>query len=345
MELNDLVAAEARFDWSAYVDAHGALRAVRGRRDEYLMHCPDCNKNKLAVNVMRRAWRCFVCNDGGREAASLIAKIQQIRWHEALIEVLTGQQAAIGRIDQLSAVVTEEKPRQWIPKEVLWPEGFEAIGVQSRTGMQGIAYCMKRGIPDYVAQAMRLGVCTSGRFRNRLVFPVFDGAGRLVFYQGRAMWEPRAYERHIKTLSLRVELDKDDCPITAGASDCLLNLEYISTQEDSVDRVLVVEGPIDCAHAWPDAVATFGKRISGKQIELLVRAGIKELDLCYDADAAEDMLRQAPALADLFLVRVVQLPTGTDPGDLTKDEIEYHRGNAIEWGTGERVRRVLNIIR
>jgi DNA primase len=180
---------------------------------------------------------------------------------------------------------------------------------------------------------MRLGVCVSGRFQGRVIFPVFDHADRLIFYQGRATWKEHPRERrHIKTLSPRLD---EGC---AGPGDCLLNLSYV--QQTGLRRVLVVEGPIDCAHAWPDAVATFGKKISARQIELLVRAGIREIDLCWDADAVAEMQELAPGLADVFSVRVVQLPPGTDPGDLTKEEIEQYRAQAATWGTGERLMRL-----
>jgi hypothetical protein len=341
--------AESRFDWEAYVAEHGAMRALRGSRDEYLLTCPECGKPKLAVNVRRRAWRCFTCNDAGRDAASLVSKLEQLLWKDAIAVVLSGHHRPIGPIDRVDHKLGGEspRPRSWIPRARPWPEGFEPVGNHSAVGQAGLSYCHERGIPEYVAQAMALGVCGRGRFRNRLVFPVLDSAGRLVFYQGRAMWQPRAYERHIKTLSPRLDADGE----LAGAGDVLLNLSFVS--REGVDSVLVTEGPVDCAHAWPDAVATFGKHLSDRQIELLMRSGIKSLDLCYDQDplklapdgrplpgGADAMGKLAPLLNDLFKVRVVRLPAGKDPGDLTKDEIEQCRSQAAEWGTGERLNKV-----
>jgi DNA primase len=198
---------------------------------------------------------------------------------------------------------------------------------------RALAYCAERGIPEYVIEEMRLGVCVEGRFANRLIFPVFDSGGRLIFYQGRAMWKPAAGAKHIKTLSPRVEHDGQ-----AGAGDVLLNLDFLKAAGALPRRVAVVEGPIDCAHAWPDAVASFGKHLSSGQIEQLVKAGVREIDLCWDADAIRDALRVSASLADLFAVRVVEFPDGKDPGDLSKAEIEYHRGRAVR--VGNRLERV-----
>jgi DNA primase len=341
--------AEARFDWEAYVAERGGMRALRGRRDEYLLTCPECSKPKLAVNVRRRAWRCFTCDDAGRDAASLVAKIEQLMWKDAIAVVLTGHHKPIGSIDKVESRLEQgaERPRSWVPRARPWPDSFEPVGNHSAAGRAGLAYCHERGIPEYVAQAMVLGVCSRGRFRNRLVFPVFDNAGRLVFYQGRAMWKPKAYERHIKTLSPRLDDDGE----LAGAGDVLLNLSYLV--REGIDSALVTEGPIDCAHGWPDVVASWGKHLSDRQIELLMRAGIKNLDLCYDQDpvkcapdgrilpgGSDAMGKLAPLLGDLFTVRVVRLPAGKDPGNLSKDEIERYRAQATSWGTGERLNKV-----
>lgn len=331
--------AEARFDWSAYVDEHGAIDPIGtpGAEHERLLMCPDCQKLKLAVNVKRRKWRCFVCAVGGTDAASLIVKVEGVWWQTAIARVLTGAQMAIGPIDKIkeTAVLVNDDVRAptWVPAPIAWPPGCELIAMgQSELCQRGRAYCESRGIPAYVIAEAHLAACDRGKYQGRLIFPVFDSTGRLIFFQARAMWAPRPNERHIKILSpSRTEA-------TAGPADCLLGLEYLVSR--AIKRALVVEGPVDYAHAWPDAVATFGKRISTRQMELLVRAGVHELDLCYDHDAIADMVKVAPILASLFRLRIVRLPEGKDPGELTKAQIEQYRAEAMEWGVGERLMRL-----
>lgn len=330
--------AEARFDWAQYADRIGAVRAVRGRSDEYVIDCPDCQKPKLAINVSRRAWRCFTCGDGGRDATSLIAKAEQIPWHRALIEVLGGNKTPVGSIDRLCDFVKPSAAKPWIPKPIPWPESFSAFNPSYSVSNSVFAYLERRRIPIVVAERMGLGSCTVGRFRNRLIFPVFDSGGRLIFYQGRAMWDPRPGDRYIKTLSIRSMVDETGNQITAGSSDCLLNLRHVI--DNNLTRIAVTEGPIDCAHAWPDAVCTFGKQISGKQVELLVRAGVSEIDLCYDADAIAAMEKIAPLLSDLFVVRIIRFPDGTDPGDWSKEKIDQLRSVAPIWGEGYRLSQI-----
>lgn len=334
--------AEARFDWRAYVVAAGGVRTMTGK-PEYQLSCPDCRKLKISVNTERRAWRCFTCGVGGFDAASLIAKIEGLSFGDALTSVMAGHQRAIGRIDQVRAHIggPPERPPVTVPSERSWPVGFMSLsgfapGVQPTARdyawwTRGWGYCSYRNIPTPTVQAMRIGLCRKGRFRNRLIFPTFDSGGRLVFYQGRAMWTPNVLRsRHIKTLSPKKEEG------FAGASDVLLNLEWLERRQ-AAHRVLVVEGPVDCAHAWPDAVCSFGKHLSDQQVSLLVRAGTREIDLGFDPEEMTLSEQQAAVLADVFTVRVVRWPAGKDPGDLTKTEIEQYRAQARPWGSGARL--------
>jgi len=328
--------ADQRFDLAAYVKQQGGVPGVHGRSTEFVLRCPDCDRDKLAVNIKKRAWRCFHCGDAGRDAISLLVKAERMMWRDALVAILSGSQTAIGRIDQLESFVAEKtgRPPGWVPSAVAWPDTFEPLSPHTRGGQQGIWYCHKRGITPVAWEGMRLGVCTAGRQTHRLVFPARDHADRLLFYQGRAMWDPQPGSHYIKTLGRKiVEPERE-----AGSGDTLLNLDVV--RKFSCQRVLVVEGPVDCAHAYPDAVAIWGKKISGYQVELLMRAGVREIDLGLDGEAIADMQAQAPLLADLFRVRIVRWPPGKDPGDLTKAEIEHYRAQAVQWGTGERLDRV-----
>jgi len=346
--------AEARFDWGEYVRNKGGMRSLRGRADEYLLACPDCHKPKLAVNIARRKWRCFVCSDGGQDAASLIAKVDQLRFGDALLQVMTGYRGAVGRIDVIEQSLDPQDDRRlgWIPKPISWPEGFVWLAPFDRPngGMvhrRAVQYAIGREWPEYAADAMRLGVCERGRFRGRIIFPAFDSGDRLIFFQGRATWTPDPRERHVKTLSPR----RDDPENQAGPADCLLNLHTVMSQ--GFDSVALIEGPTDCIKAWPDAVASFGKTISARQMELLIRAGVRRVDICWDNDVIppeqrargvisgyEAALKVAPTMTDLFDVRVVCLPLGKDPGELTKEQLEGYRAHAQRWGHGDRLSHI-----
>jgi hypothetical protein len=249
---------------------------------------------------------------------------------------MKGVRSPIGDLKKLSGELKDflrevDPPKVYNP--VSWPEGSISLGAEVNDPqiMRGRGYCKIRGISPEIIREMRLAICTKGPFRNRIIFPVFDSGGRLIFFQGRAMWAPRDNSSHfIKTLSSKKREG------SAGAGDCLLNLQYLISKGET-ERVLLVEGPVDCAHAWPDAVCTWGKKISERQISMLIQAGVKEVDLCWDSDAVPQMERYAPELAGIFKVRIVRLPFGCDPGILSKEEIENARRDAGIWGSGDQL--------
>jgi DNA primase len=270
---------------------------------------------------------------------------------------MSGFRGSVPRIDVLEQTlkVKDERRLGWIPKPIMWPSGFvwlSPFGRQAGNAHQrAVKYALSRGWSDREAVTMNLGVCEHGRFRNRIIFPVLDSGGRLIFFQGRATWTPKdPNAKHVKTLSPRHVSDEE-----AGPADCLLNLETV--EREGFDHVLVVEGPTDGIKALPDAVGTFGKKISPRQMELLIRSGVKKLDLCWDNDTIEPEKRErgvisgyeaalkiAPVLADMFEVRVVCLPPDVDPGVLTKPQIEMYRADARKWGHGDRLARIPDVL-
>ena len=121
--MNPYQIAESRFDWKRFMGELGAVRALKSRPDEFLLMCPDCRKEKLAVNIYRKAWRCFSCGDGGRGAISLIAKAEQLFWAEAMQRVLGAESTPIGDLGSLKGSLEERsrRPPRWIPASRDWP--------------------------------------------------------------------------------------------------------------------------------------------------------------------------------------------------------------------------------
>jgi DNA primase len=165
-------------------------------------------------------------------------------------------------------------------------------------------------------KAFGLFYCDGGRYANRLVFPVFE-AGQFVYYQARAMWKPRDGERYVKVLNPPKQEG------AAVSSEVLMNLD----QAVQYPRVCITEGPVDCVRAGVDAVCSFGKRLTYAQIARLLRAGVRAIDLLWDADARKEMMAIAPVLGALFDLRLVWLPAG-DPAEYTREQLQVMRQQA-----------------
>jgi len=315
-----------RFDVAAYLEKYSARRL---QSDELLIRCPACGKDKLTVNTQRRTWHCWVCEEfqidyqtGRRRAVrgaggllGLVAMLEGIGREQAADLVrsqtgLLGEAAWMRDGDSLPCKDGYNLPALPI---ILPPPGAAPI-------CGTLPYLQKRGILEEDVRAFGIFWCASGRYANRVVFPVYEGS-RMVYYQARAMWEPLPGERFQKALNP---------PAVAGmatAGEVLMNLDVAR----NFPRVAIVEGPVDCIHAGPSAVATFGKKISLFQMLKLRQAGVRAVDLMWDGPSATEpegawpeMVATAPKLAGLFDVRVVRLPRG-DPGEYSRNELEALR--------------------
>lgn len=313
-----------RFDLLGYVQEHGGNQA---QAHEYILTCPTCGKEKLVVNLTRKAWHCWVCQKfetiqtvaGPRRrpiagAGGLLDLIQLMDRCDRKRAVQLVLAAGITAKDLSKLTMSEFMQLDLGTSGPLIPV---APPPNWRPITAPLPYMEQRGIT--MEDARRLGMfwVGEGRYGNRLVFPVWDQA-KLVYWQARAMWEPRPGESFVKALN------PPRTPGAAVSSEVLMGLHHAAGHS----RVCVTEGPVDAIHAGPDAVCSFGKTLNPMQIHRLWHAGVRALDLMYDADARADMEGLAPLLASLFDLRLVYLPHG-DPGAWPREELTRLRNYAV----------------
>ena len=300
------------------------LAGPRRGGDEIRASCPRCAKDeKLWINVRKRAWVCYYCVGADERARGGVVAL--VMWVLGLGEVdacrwiMQRAQPGHRRLDHLESALSEAggaarvivRPLPEMPlPEKFWPAPMHP-------------YAVSRGIPMLVAAANRLGACVGGKYHARLILPCVSD-GRVVYWQARAMWKLRHDDRKVLNPEnsdcgcRRVDGTPDprcaECSGTgcrfASASEVLFGFDSARRYR----RVAVAEGPISAMRIGPDAVATLGKKISVVQALRLAYAGVREVDLMWDADAIREVLRAAPWLSALFLVRTVVLPWG-DPAD------------------------------
>jgi DNA primase len=145
------------------------------------------------------------------------------------------------------------------------------------------------------------------RFRNRLMFPIYDSQARVVAFGGRVIGpgEPKY-------------LNSAESPVfVKGGTLYGLNWAKHAMRRD--DRALLVEGYFDCirlvAAGVESTVAPLGTALTEPQAEL-IRKYTKTVFLLYDSDKAG--LKATFRAGDVLLrqgmkVHVVTLPEGEDP--------------------------------
>jgi hypothetical protein len=331
----ELMSAIDAFDIEGYLTDKG-FHALK--TDEWVGDCPHCGKtDKCAVNTEKKTFHCWVCQQyedqwddhagymrrrpasGAGGLLKLIEWLEGIDANEAIQMVLDANgihlEEALPELDLKALAAAANSGR---PAVIAAPEGARPI-------LSPLPYMLKRGITMEDVRTFGLFWCAEGRYRNRLVFPVWED-GFLVYWQARAMYEQSESQgRFIKALN------PARSPGAAVSSDVLMNLDTAC----SYHRVAIVEGPMDVVRAGPSAVCTFGKQIHPRQIRRLVEKGVRAVDLMWDGPtpsepdgAHPEMMQVAPTLAAHFDLRLVFLPQG-DPGDWDRASLDAFRASAL----------------
>ena len=232
------LAVEA-FDLRDYVIGKGGEAT---QKDQMVLTCPTCGKKKLAVHLERKAWHCWTCERYGfydqqsrkrqivQGAGGLLDLVQFLEgWPrekaaEYLIETTGVKSAGISSLPFSLGRAEQSREPMMNPPEISLPEFARAIDGD-------LPYMVKRKISMEDVRAFGIFHCVAGRYAGRMIFPVFE-EGKLVYFQGRAMWaeQDRPGERYTKALNPpRMEG-------SAVSSDVLFNLDVART----LDRKSVV---------------------------------------------------------------------------------------------------------
>ncbi|MBX9660412.1 MAG: toprim domain-containing protein [Nitrospiraceae bacterium] len=176
-------------------------------------------------------------------------------------------------------------------------------------------YVRQRGVDEAVARHFGIGYFPGrGQMNGRVVIPIHNEKGELVAYAGR---------------SIDGSEPKYRLPAGFVKTAVLFNLhrvlEHAKETGQGSDVVIVVEGFFDCLNVHraglPHVVALMGSSLSDAQETLL--AQFNRVILLFDGDDAgrAAALAIVPRLMARTFVKVITLPDGTQPDQLSSDEI------------------------
>lgn len=157
-------------------------------------------------------------------------------------------------------------------------------------------------------------------FRDRIMFPIFDSAGKVVAYSGRILSNDSQAPKYVN--SPETEL--------FSKSDILYGYDKAKQGIRSMDFSLIVEGQFDVVMAhqagYSNTVAVSGTALTEHHVMLLQRLSNRCV-LALDSDRAG--IAAVKRAADVMLARgmdikVAHMPDGEDPADMIqKDQVEF----------------------
>jgi len=325
------------------VDLVGTYLSLRRAGKGMVGLCPwhEDSRPSFHVNPERQTFRCWVCNIGG-DVFSFLMKMERLEFREALEQL--AQRAGIDLPRGRAGLPSDEKTA--IHAALAWAAeryryclntGPEARAARDYLAGRGLApatidtFGLGFAPPSWdwlLKQAAAAGIATpilvkaglaverqdrSGhydRFRDRVMFPIFDVFSRCVAFGGRVL--PGAPPDSAKYIN------SPETPLFSKSS-MLYGLDSARDAMSRSRRAVVVEGYTDCLAARQsgidDVVAVLGTALGEKHAKLLRRYADR-IVLVLDGDDAGR--RRADEILDVLLaepidVRIARLPSGVDP--------------------------------
>ena len=235
---------------------------------------------------------------------------------------------------------------KWFEAELRRPPGADARAYLERRGLPssewerfriGLAPASRTGLKDYLiakgampGELVEAGLLIApedggapyDRFRDRIIFPISDGRGRIVSFGGRAL-DPNAKAKYLNGPDT-VLFDKGRTLYGLFEARKILHSAPAAEQGDLV----VVEGYMDviaCHRAGIAAAAPMGTALTEGQMELLWRLH-PEPTLCFDGDAAgrraagRAIDRALPVLKAGRSFKFALVTGGKDPDDVLREK-------------------------
>ena len=322
---------------SGYVKLQRAGTVMKARCPFHAEKTPS-----FVVSPDRGTYHCFGCGVGG-DIFSFVQESEGLDFKGAL-KVLA-ERAGVQLVYEKSEN-RDDRERLFALLETA------ALYYVSKLDIDAKNYLKERGVSEETIQSFRLGWAGNGwsdgadylrtkgytehdiieaglarknergglldKFRNRIMFPIADAAGRIIGFSGRT-FGPNASPEAPKYLN------SPETPLF-HKSKVLYGFDKAKQAIRRHDCAVLVEGQMDllASHqaGWGNAVAVSGTAFTPEHAVLLKRMS-DNLVLALDADEAgiKAAGRAArSALSHGLNVKVATLPTGLDPADLIQKE-------------------------
>lgn len=316
----------------------------------YFGLCPFHGENtpSFSVSPDKQIYHCFGCGAGGN-AFSFLMDLEGYSFQEAAVKLAEKGNVTL-EIEASSASTNKSiSPdiRQMMDAHELLRKFYHHLLVNTKDGQHALEYMLDRGFTMESIEKFQIGYSLNSwdfvykfltkrnfpveviekagliirrerdgnffdRFRDRIMFPIFDRNGNTIAFSGRALGDDEP--KYLNS------------PETAifNKSKILYNFHLARPQMKKLQQAILFEGFADVIAAdragIENGIGTMGTSLTEEHVSIL-RRNVQSITLCFDSDNAgiEAAYRAANLLfAAGCQVRVALMPDGLDPDDYIK---------------------------
>lgn len=313
--------------------------------------CPFHNEKtpSFYVSAERGTYKCFGCGEGG-DIFSFVEKMEGIQFKDALTK-LAGDAGVILTQKYTQQSDTKDKKDRYFAlmkhialywhkqlganetvKDYLKKRGFTKeivtnylIGYAPNDWHASEEYLKTKGFTQEEIEAV--GVIKKNekgsyhdRFRDRIIFPLFDVAGNIVAFSGRYFGQEKDTAKYLNSPET----------VLFSKSKELYGLHTAKQHIRKNNFALLVEGQVDLImsqQVYPNTVASSGTALTPSHLQLIKRF-CNRVVFVYDGDSAGIEATYRGALIALtldFEIKIAVLPEGKDPADIASTDKEAYK--------------------
>lgn len=377
------------------VDIVGEYVQLKKQGRNFFGLCPFHGEKtpSFSVSTDKQIYHCFGCGAGGN-MFSFVMEIEGISFVEAVTQLAEKANVDLPDIDVTETGISKEVQEMYQAHDLL-RKLYHHLLVNTKEGERAFHYLKDRGFtleeikkfqigysPDSwelqttflkrrgfsLGNMVDAGLITNSerndyqyfdRFRNRIMFPIFDPQGKTIAFGGRVI--DQSEPKYLNSTETKIY----------NKSRVLYSFNLARPHIKKEEHAVLFEGYIDVIASWKagvvNGVATLGTSLTDDQAKL-IRRNSNLVTICYDSDKAgiQASIRASNILKKVGCeVRIAKMPEGFDPDDyirkyggesfkkgvigdsitLTAFKMEYLRRGKNLQNEGERIRYIEEVIK
>ncbi|WP_099352238.1 DNA primase [Fredinandcohnia onubensis] len=329
------------------VDVVSEYVQLKKQGRNYFGLCPFHGENtpSFSVSPDKQIFHCFGCGAGGN-VFSFLMDLEGYSFSEAAINLANKVNIDLSDYEQPTAVSDKNNETSKMQEaHELLKKFYHHLLLNTKEGQPALDYLTNRGFTREIIDKFEIGYALDSwdfatkflqkrgfrpelmeragllvkkedtgtffdRFRNRIMFPIWDHQGKTIAFSGRVLdkgQEPK-YLNSPET-------------IIFNKSKTLYNFHQARLAIRKHQQVVLFEGFADVIAAdtadVPNSIGTMGTSLTDEHVKI-IRRNVESVVICYDSDNAglDAALRASTMLGEAgCYVRVATMPNGMDPDD------------------------------